>query len=219
MLRMNSWSGRMLWDVFVFRSSSVRARGTSVGTAADYELDDRGSIPGMGKIFLCSTASRQALRPTQPPIQWVPGVKRPGHEGDHSPPSGAEVKDGDIPQLLHTSSWMVNELSRGIFHLSSMRVSVTCSIFRIGTGDILEISWKLRRIWRFSAIKLSEIFTGDQSHSCGIKIRCFGDCLCHQWLMWWVAQNGVHKHTHNTSQERSVTRGWGMPQQTTLSVT
>jgi hypothetical protein len=25
-------------------------------------------------IFLFTTASRTALRPTQPPIQWVPGV-------------------------------------------------------------------------------------------------------------------------------------------------
>jgi hypothetical protein len=40
------------------------------------------------------TASRPAVGPTQPPVQWVPGVKR----GlgfmltDHSPPSSAEVK-------------------------------------------------------------------------------------------------------------------------------
>jgi hypothetical protein len=45
-----------------------------------------------------STASRTALGPTQPPIQWVPGaislgVKRPGREADHSPPSSAEVKE------------------------------------------------------------------------------------------------------------------------------
>jgi hypothetical protein len=37
------------------------------------------------------------LGPTQPPIQWVPGalslgVKWPGREADHSPPSSAEVK-------------------------------------------------------------------------------------------------------------------------------
>jgi hypothetical protein len=52
---------------------------------------------GLG-IFLLTTASRTALRSTQPPIQWVPGalalgVKRPGREADHSPPSSAEVKE------------------------------------------------------------------------------------------------------------------------------
>jgi hypothetical protein len=52
---------------------------------------------GMG-IFLFTTASRTALRPTQPPIQWVPGalslrVQKPGHEADHSPPSSAEVNE------------------------------------------------------------------------------------------------------------------------------
>jgi hypothetical protein len=37
-------------------------------------------------------SSRQALGPTQPPIQGVPGVKQPGREADHSPPTSAEVK-------------------------------------------------------------------------------------------------------------------------------
>jgi hypothetical protein len=49
-------------------------------------------------IFYLCTASRTALGPTQPPILWVPGalslgVKRPGREADHSPPSSAEVKN------------------------------------------------------------------------------------------------------------------------------
>jgi hypothetical protein len=49
-------------------------------------------------IFLFSIASRTALRPAQPPIQWVTGalslgVKRPVREADHSPPSSAEVKE------------------------------------------------------------------------------------------------------------------------------
>jgi hypothetical protein len=46
--------------------------------------------------FHFAIASRPALGPTQPPIQWVqgalsPGIKWPGHEVDHSPTSSAEV--------------------------------------------------------------------------------------------------------------------------------
>jgi hypothetical protein len=45
---------------------------------------DRGSSPGRRKNFL-----RPVLRPTQPPLQWVPlavspGVKRPRREADHT---------------------------------------------------------------------------------------------------------------------------------------
>jgi hypothetical protein len=52
---------------------------------------------GLG-IFLFTTVSRTALGPTQLPIRWVPGalslgVKRPGREADHSPPSSAEVEE------------------------------------------------------------------------------------------------------------------------------
>jgi hypothetical protein len=51
--------------------------------------DDDGTL-------LVTTASRTALGPTQPPIQWVPGalllgVKRPGR--------------GAIPLLPNTPSW------------------------------------------------------------------------------------------------------------------
>jgi hypothetical protein len=44
-------------------------------------------------FFLIATASRPAVGPTHPPIHWVPGVKRPGRETDHSPPSSAEVEN------------------------------------------------------------------------------------------------------------------------------
>jgi hypothetical protein len=52
-------------------------------------------------ICLHSTASRPTLRSTQPPIQWMQaffprGLKRSGHEAEHSPPSSIEVKIGAV---------------------------------------------------------------------------------------------------------------------------
>jgi hypothetical protein len=66
-------------------------------------MDDRGSIPSRssdGRIFLFTTASRQAPGPTQPPLQWVHGVKQPGPVVHHSTPSSAEVKNA----WSHTST-------------------------------------------------------------------------------------------------------------------
>jgi hypothetical protein len=61
---------------------------------------------GLG-IFIFTTASRTALEPTQPPIQWVSGalslgVKQPERETDHWPLSSAEVKEF-VELYLHSS--------------------------------------------------------------------------------------------------------------------
>jgi hypothetical protein len=57
--------------------------------------------------FLFSTSSRPALRPTQPPIQWVPGNLSPGRKADHSPPTSTKVKKIyiSIHPLPDTPSW------------------------------------------------------------------------------------------------------------------
>jgi hypothetical protein len=83
-------------DSFIVSSLDInRNWDGSVGIAVSYGLDGQDSIPDRGK-FLYYTASRSALGPTRPPVQWVPsvlfpGVKWLGHEADHSPPSSAEV--------------------------------------------------------------------------------------------------------------------------------
>jgi hypothetical protein len=77
--------------------------GSSVGTAIGYGLGELDSIPSTARLF--SKAFRPALGPTQPPIQWIPGVKRQEHEDDHSPSSSAEVKNGGATlPLSHMSS-------------------------------------------------------------------------------------------------------------------
>jgi hypothetical protein len=85
---------------------------SDVGIAMGYRLDDPGSIPNSARFF---------FSPQRPDQLWGPpsllsngyrggeissGVKRQGHEANHSPRSTAEVKNGGaIPPLPHISSW------------------------------------------------------------------------------------------------------------------
>jgi hypothetical protein len=70
-----------------------RSRGSSVSIVSDYGLDNQGPIPDKDRIFLLASASRPALGPTQPPVQWIPRVISPGRDADHSPPSSADVEN------------------------------------------------------------------------------------------------------------------------------
>jgi hypothetical protein len=73
-----------------------------VGITKGYVLDDRDLIPGSGKKFFSTpfqTGSGAHLA-------LCLGVKQPGRETDHSPPSTTEVKHGAaIPPLLYMISW------------------------------------------------------------------------------------------------------------------
>jgi hypothetical protein len=81
-------------------------------------LGDRGSIPGRSeRIFPLASVSRPALRPTQPPVQWVPGVLSLGVERGQDvmqtthphlvPRSKMRDLVGAIDPLLQAPSWRV----------------------------------------------------------------------------------------------------------------
>jgi hypothetical protein len=74
---------------------AFRNRDSSVGIATGYGLDNRRvgvRVPVGSRIFCPPRRPDRLWGSTQPPIQWVPGVKRQGREADHSPPTSAEVK-------------------------------------------------------------------------------------------------------------------------------
>jgi hypothetical protein len=77
------------------------SRGSSVSIALGYGLDDRGSrvrFPEGAGNFSIHHRVQNGSTAHPASYQWVPGalslgLKRPGREFDHSPPSSAEVKE------------------------------------------------------------------------------------------------------------------------------
>jgi len=73
--------------------------GSSVNVVTKVWVGWLGFDSWQGQVsFLITSISRPVLGPTKPLILWVLrvlslGVKQPGHEADHSPPSSAEIKN------------------------------------------------------------------------------------------------------------------------------
>jgi hypothetical protein len=100
----------------------------------------RAGRPGLyfwhGQELFYSTASRPALRPKQPPVQWVTGtlsagLKWPGCECDHSPPSCAELK---IVELHYPSPMRL--------HFRNIILSIERPLVKLRTDKMRTGSWK-----------------------------------------------------------------------------
>jgi hypothetical protein len=109
--------------------------GSSVSIVSNYGLDDRAiEVRSLAeaKDFPLDSVSRQALRSTQPPVQWVPGVLSPG------------VKRGQGVTLT-THSHLVSRLRMSRSYTSSTpSTSVECSGIAL---DSLAVSFSGRSLF------------------------------------------------------------------------
>jgi hypothetical protein len=79
----------------------MSSRGSSVSIVTRLRAGRAGFDSWQGQlrdVFNFAIASRPDLGPTQRPNEWIQaalslGIKRPGRQADHSPPSSAEIKN------------------------------------------------------------------------------------------------------------------------------
>lgn len=106
------------------------------------------------ETYLFSTTSKPAPGPNQPPTQRVLGLftreKRPRHEVNHSPASGAEFKNGGLVplRLLYTSM-----VRRNTFYLLPYKGYINAT----GTVEISKL--KASKLGKFSVIDPRSLFT------------------------------------------------------------
>jgi len=96
----------IIWYLYLASLLHLKASGNFINS---FVVLDRLDAPGLfpmqrHEILSSQNLTRPALRPTEFPIQGYggsfPGLKRPGREADHTPPSSSEGKN----EWIYTST-------------------------------------------------------------------------------------------------------------------
>jgi hypothetical protein len=153
------------------------------------------------EIFLFTTASRTALGPTQPLIILVAcafssGVKRPGGEADHSPPSSAEVKNAwsytSIPQYVFMAWCLVKT---GTTFTKRNYSDTACGVTRNVINLLKSPRSHIADIWRPAAISVRTLHV--HLNESLIKVK-FSMCLTkHHAMNTYYGSGGKAPHILN----------------------
>jgi hypothetical protein len=165
-----------------------KSRGSSGSIVSDYRLDDRGLIPDGQRIFLLAPASRPALEPTQPPIQWVLGVLSLGVKHGrgvtltthpHLVPRSRMSRSYNPPP---TPPWhVVGQLT--LPHIESL------AIFVFKCHNILSLIMKFIRFnFKFQRV-CERIILILQSYHVFVKeaLNIYVSCVCGEVLVWYLS--------------------------------
>jgi hypothetical protein len=157
-------------------------------------------MPVGHEICLFSKTSKLPLWPTQPPIQWasefIPGVKRPGLEFNHSLPSSGEVQNEwsytFAPHMYLHREWLYAVYfvlpSRPRIHIDCARSSAESHRSSLQAGS----SWQL--VKPPGARQISECFIVlEIRHNIAVCLRsCYTWGECPTYCTVWLKKTSTH---------------------------
>jgi hypothetical protein len=144
-------------------------------------------------MFPLASVSRPALGPTQPPVQWVPGVQpRRQLWTSYSPPWELEISQ----EHIHcTGNWQT---------LTRICIKLTLNLMRyvnLQNGKLrnvgLRIAYKLRRRLQYLSFDLCELRQGT-IYFCvgGMPGACLADHVAVTGIPHLVARHGIPNKSH-----------------------